>query len=75
MREHAKILLAFIRKANERQVMLDAETMGILQEVLGITERDILEIGEILKADMREKHINSPHFAEINTILEAFPKL
>ncbi len=35
-----------------------------------MTEDELLEIGEILKADAREQFVLSPHFGEINAILE-----
>ncbi len=75
MREQAKILLEFMRKAGAQHVYLNADVIGILREVLDISEREGMEIGEVLKADIRERIVNSPHFAEINNALNSFPKI
>ena len=75
MREQAKIWLAFIREANNRGVMLDVATAKLLYDVLELTGQEVLEIGEVLKADIRERYINTPHFATINAFLEGLPKL
>ena len=75
MREQAKIWLAFLREANNRGVMLDIATVNLLYDVLKITDQEIMEIGEVLKADIRERYSNSPHFALINAFLEGLPKL
>jgi len=70
MRAEAKAFLAIIREANRRKYWLTPEFAFLLRAALHMTEDELLEIGEILKADAREQFVLSPHFGEINAILE-----
>jgi hypothetical protein len=75
MRREATIMLEIIRMAIAEGVWLPQELGPILHTVLGITEREALEIGEILKADARERFANHPDFTAVNAELEKFPKM
>jgi hypothetical protein len=74
MRREAQIFLEFMREANRQSVLLGSGAIGILKDVLEITQQEYLEVGEILKADIREAAAMSPHFSEINMTLERYPK-
>ena len=64
MREEAKILLAIIRDANKQDIDL-RQVMPLLVKHLRISNPEIMEIGEIIKADIRELNANYPGFADM----------
>jgi hypothetical protein len=69
MRAEAQAFLAIIREANRQKYWMTVELAALLRAALLMTEEELLEIGEILKADAREQFASSPHFGEINAIL------
>jgi hypothetical protein len=70
MREQARIFLTVIREAIAHHVEHSPEFVQMLANILQITDQERVEIGAILKADMREDYATHPCFAEINDVLE-----
>lgn len=69
MREAARILLDLIRYANRNHIDLGA-VLPTLVKTLGISEEETMEIGEILKADVRELNATYPAYEGIKARLE-----
>lgn len=68
MRREANILLAIIRDANSHDIDL-VNIMPLLIRHLAITNNELSEIGELIKADIREKNAMYPAYGEINDLL------
>ncbi len=75
MREQARIFLAIFRDASNQGIFVPLELGPILTKHLGITEQEMMEVGEILKADMLEWSATRPDFERIKAELAKFPRL
>lgn len=75
MREQARVFLYIVREAMAQHIESTPEFVQMLANILQITDQERMEIGEILKADIREDYINDPLFFLVNGMLEALPKL
>jgi len=69
--ENGRLLLAILRDANRQGILLGPGVAGLLMQHLGVSAGDVQTIKDILKADIREEHATSPHFAEINGFLNS----
>lgn len=69
MRHEAKIFLAIVRDANSQDVDLNP-VIPLLRKHLCITDVEMDEIIELLKADIRETNATYPAYGEVNAILQ-----
>jgi hypothetical protein len=68
MRHEAKIFLAILRDANSHDIDL-VNVMPLLIRHLAITNDELSEVGELIKADIREKNAMYPGYGKINDLL------
>jgi hypothetical protein len=69
MRNEAGLFLAIMREANKRHITLKSELLLTMYVCLEITPEESVEIGEILKADLRELNVSQPGYGKLNVVL------
>lgn len=68
--EGATILLGLIRYANRNNINI-RPILPSLRDALRISQEEIFQIGELVKADIREENASSPLFGQINRLMDS----
>ncbi len=69
MREQAKIFLGIIRDANRQNILLDQRVFDIIVKNLEINQQELVEVTEILEADLLEKVAMKPEFDAVKDFI------